>query len=83
VRTGVLFIIVYSTCTALLFLLLATVLRRHSFGEASPAERRARLPMLAVLSLSMVLGLLGSILNTVSGTLRCCQQSSLPLLRPL
>ncbi|PWN43613.1 hypothetical protein IE81DRAFT_346417 [Ceraceosorus guamensis] len=61
VRTGTLFIIVYSNCTALLFILLSTMLFRYSFSE----ERKRKLPILVVLSLSMVLGLFGSILNTV------------------
>lgn len=62
VRTGTTFIILYSTCATLLFVLTCFMLLRHSHAH----ERRRRLPMLLILCLAMVLGLLGSILNTVS-----------------
>ncbi len=61
VSTGIAYIILYSTLSTLLFVLLCAVFMKDGLSRS---KRRA--PVVWVLGASMMLGVLGSVLDTVS-----------------
>ena len=61
VQTGVAYIILYSTLSTLLFVLLCAVFMKNGLGTS-----RRNSPVVWILGASMLLGVLGSVLDTVS-----------------
>lgn len=73
VRTGILYIILYSTLASLLFVLASVVVLKHGLSP-----RKRRLPTAWIVGLAMTLGLIGSVTNT--GEKEHLSSHSLPLL---